>query len=81
MSYEVLEAKLKTIPEEFFDEISEFLDYISYKVEKNYNEETLEAIKEVQLLKNQPNKKTYKNFSELLEEVKADVWCCRFFKI
>ena len=73
MSYEVLEAKLRTIPEEFFDEISAFLDFILYKVEKNYNEETLEAIKEVQLLKNQPNKKTYKNFSELLEEVKADV--------
>ena len=53
MSYEVLEAKLKTIPEEFFDEVSAFLDFISYKVEKNYNEETLEAIKEVQLLKNQ----------------------------
>ncbi|MBO7175699.1 MAG: hypothetical protein J6V57_08135, partial [Spirochaetaceae bacterium] len=29
MSYEVLEAKLKTIPEEFFEEISAFLDFIS----------------------------------------------------
>lgn len=37
MSYEVLEAKLRTIPEEFFDEISAFLDFISYKVEKKEN--------------------------------------------
>ena len=73
MSYEVLEQKLKAIPEDFFDEISAFLDFISYKVAKEQNEETLEAIREVQLLKKQPNKKTYKNFSELLEEVKADV--------
>jgi len=27
MFYEVLEAKLKTIPEEFFDEISEFFRF------------------------------------------------------
>ena len=73
MSYEVLEAKLRTIPEEFFDEISSFLDFISFKVEKSYNEETLEAIEEIQQLKKQPNKKTYSSFSELLEEVKADV--------
>ena len=73
MSYEVLEQKLKAIPEDFFDEISAFFDFISYKVAKEQNEETLEAIREVQLLKKQPNKKTYKNFSELLEEVKADV--------
>ena len=73
MSYEVLEAKLRIIPEEFFDEVSSFLDFISFKVEKSYNEETLEAIEEIQQLKKQPNKKTYSSFSELLEEVKADV--------
>lgn len=73
MSYEVLETKLKTIPEEFFDEVSSFLDFISFKVEKSYNKETLEAIEEIQQLKKQPNKKTYSSFSELLEEVKADV--------
>ena len=48
MSYEVLEAKLKTIPEEFFEEISAFLDFISYRVEKQFNQETLEAIQEIQ---------------------------------
>jgi hypothetical protein len=54
-------------------EVSSFLDFISFKVEKSYNEETLEAIEEIQQLKKQPNKKTYSSFSELLEEVKADV--------
>ena len=55
----VLEAKLRTIPEEFFDEVSSFLDFISFKVEKSYNEETLEAIEKMvleQTIKKRPLK-------------------------
>jgi len=37
------------------------------------NAETLEAIKEVRQAKKEPNKKLYSSFSELLEEVEADV--------
>ena len=37
------------------------------------NNETLQAIEEVQRLKGDPNKKVYSNFSELLEEIEADV--------
>lgn len=33
------------------------------------NEETLEAIKEVQELKKNPNKKTYSSFAQLLEDL------------
>ena len=37
------------------------------------NEDTLEAIAEIQRLKNSPDKKTYSSFSELLKEVEEDV--------
>lgn len=37
------------------------------------NEETISAIKEVQQMKQNPNKKLYSSFSELLKEVADDV--------
>ena len=37
------------------------------------NEETLEAIDKIKELKNNPNKKVYYTFSELLEDVDKDV--------
>lgn len=47
---------------------------IPFTLSKNHpNEETLEAIREIQELKNNPNKKTYSSFLELLKEVQDDV--------
>ena len=37
------------------------------------NAETKAAIKEIEELKKNPNKKTYSNFSELLKDVEKDV--------
>lgn len=37
------------------------------------NQETLEAIKEIEEMKKDKNKKTYHNFAELLEEVKNEI--------
>lgn len=37
------------------------------------NRDTLEAIEEVKRLKNDPNKKTYNSFDEILREVENDV--------
>lgn len=37
------------------------------------NEDTIQAMEEIQKLKKDPNKKTYSSFSELLEEVKHEV--------
>lgn len=36
------------------------------------NPETFNAIQEVQALKNNPNKKVYKSFSEVLEELESE---------
>jgi len=49
---------------------------IPFMLSKNVNslnEETMQAIEEVERLKKDANKKVYSSFSELLEEVKADV--------
>ena len=37
------------------------------------NNETLQAIEDVQMLKGNPNKKVYSSFRELLEEIETDV--------
>lgn len=37
------------------------------------NKDTMEALEEVKRLKNDPNKKLYNSFAELLREVEADV--------
>ena len=37
------------------------------------NSDTIAAIEEVQVMKKNPNKRLYNNFSELLKEVEADV--------
>lgn len=73
MPYETLEAKLRTIPEDYFAEVAQFLDFIAYKAQHQCNRETADAFEEIQQLKNNPNKRESNNFAELLEEVKSDV--------
>ncbi len=47
---------------------------IPFELSLNTNNiETLEAIEEVKHLKNNPNKKVYSSFGELLKEVEEDV--------
>ncbi|MDY2735597.1 type II toxin-antitoxin system RelB/DinJ family antitoxin [Intestinibacter sp.] len=47
---------------------------IPFTISRNIpNDDTLEAIAEIQRLKNSPDKKTYSSFSELLKEVEEDV--------
>lgn len=37
------------------------------------NQETIQAIEEIQMLKKEPDKKSYSSFSELLEEVQNEI--------
>lgn len=47
---------------------------IPFAISRNIlNEETIQAIEEIQKMKNDTNKKVYSNFSALLKEVQADV--------
>ena len=55
---------------------------IPFVISRNIpNEETIQAIKEVERLKKDPNKRTYSSFDELLKEVEADVQYCIIQKI
>ena len=49
--------------------INYMLDVIKYETP---NAETIEAIKEVQRLKKDPNKKTYNSLSEMLAEIEDE---------
>lgn len=46
---------------------------IPFDLYRTPNEETVQAIEEVQKLKNDPNRKTYSSFSDLLEEVRHEI--------
>ena len=47
---------------------------IPFQIKRNMpNRDTLEAIEEVKHLKNDPNKKTYNSFDEILREIENDV--------
>lgn len=47
---------------------------IPFSISRNVpNEDTVQAIQEIQQLKREPNKKMYSSFGELLREVEADV--------
>lgn len=71
---EAVLEKIKILPEYYQNEIFDFVDFVFSKYENDaINEETEEAILEVQALKRNPHKKVYASFSELLAEVKADV--------
>lgn len=47
---------------------------IPFVISRNVpNEETAQAIREIQEIKKNPNKQTYSSFGELLKEVESDV--------
>ncbi len=46
---------------------------IPFMISRTPNQETLEAIKEIEEMKKDKNKKTYHSFAELLEEVKNEI--------
>lgn len=47
---------------------------IPFVISRNIpNEETIQAIEEVKMLRKDPDKKVYTNFSELLEEIEYDL--------
>lgn len=48
MSYETVLEKVKTVPESCLDEISEFIDYIIFRYNEKYNNQS--KVKEFNLL-------------------------------
>lgn len=77
MSLELLEQKLRTLPEDSFDEVDEFFDFILFRSEKessqdDLNEETKAALREVDEMKADPSKgKSYTDVDTMMQELLA----------
>ena len=77
MSLELLEQKLRTLPEDSFDEVDEFFDFILFRFEKeisqdDLNEETKAALREVEEMKADPSKgKSYTDVDTMMQELLA----------
>lgn len=77
MSLELLERKLRTLPEDSFDEVDEFFDFILFRFEKessqdDLNEETKAALREVEEMKADPSKgKSYRDVDAMMRELLA----------
>ena len=77
MSLELLEQKLRTLPEDSFDEVDEFFDFILFRSEKersqdDLNEETKAALREVEEMKADPSKgKSYTDVDTMMQELLA----------
>ena len=77
MSLEILEKKLRTLPEESFDEVNSFFDFVLYRFERgntqdDFNEETMEAFREVEEMKADPSKaKGYSDVDSMMRELLA----------
>lgn len=77
MSLELLEKKLRTLPKESFEEVDEFFDFILYRFEQEEareepNDETLEALREVEEMKADPSKgKSYDDVDAMMKDLLA----------
>ena len=77
MSLELLEKKLRTLPKESFEEVDEFFDFILYRFEQEEareepNDETLEALREVEEMKADPSKgKSYDDVDAMTKDLLA----------
>lgn len=77
MSLELLEQKLRMLPEDSFDEVDEFFDFILFRFEKesskdDLNEETMDALREVEEMKADPSKgKSYTDVDTMMQELLA----------
>ena len=77
MSLELLEKKLRTLPEDSSDEVDEFFDFILFRFEKgnsrdDFNDETKAALREVEEIKADPSKgKSYTDVDAMMRELLA----------
>lgn len=77
MSLELLEQKLRMQPEDSFDEVDEFFDFILFRFEKesskdDLNEETKAVLREVEEMKADSSKgKSYTDVDTMMQELLA----------
>ena len=76
MSYDILENEIRTLPESYISEISQFIVYLKLKDHfahyEEFNEETKSALQEVVEMKKNPSLgKSYSDVDEMMKELLA----------
>lgn len=76
MSYAVVAEKLKLIPEQYLDEVSDFFDFILYRnnnvAEKTPNRELIAALQESEQMLNNPNTKKFNTVDALFADLDSE---------
>ena len=74
-TYEAVSEQIKAAPEACLDEISHIISYVVYRYEQQneeFNEETKEAIREVEEMEKNPSLgKTYTDVDQMMKELLA----------
>ena len=76
MPYAVLAEKLRMMPERYFDEISDFLDFLLFRNKETTsntpNAELLAAIQESEQMLNDPNTVRFDSVDELFADLDSE---------
>ena len=74
MPYAAVAEKLKMIPEQYLDEVSQFFDFIMYREREGYvpNSELAAAIKESEQMLSDPNAKKFNSVDALFEDLDSE---------
>ena len=76
MPYAVVAEKLKLIPEQYLDEVSDFFDFILYRnnsvVGKNPSSELVAALQESEQMLNDPNTKKFDTVDALFADLDSE---------
>ena len=76
MPYAVVAEKLKMIPEQYLDEVSEFFDFILFKVKDTGTEvpsaELAAALQESEQMLNDPNAKKFNSVDALFADLDSE---------
>ena len=74
MPYAAVAEKLKMIPEQYLDEVSQFFDFIMYREREGYvpNAELTAAIKESEQMLSDPNAKKFNSVDALFADLDSE---------
>ncbi len=76
MPYAAVAEKLKKIPEQYLDEVSDFFDFILFRIKDTGvdvpNEELTAALKESEHMLNDPNAKKFNSVDALFSDLDSE---------
>lgn len=74
MSYAVVAEKLKTVPDEYLEDVSDFIDYITVHYVNNNETDNLKKLKKVYASKSDIPQVSEAGLEVIQEMLKDDTW-------